>query len=110
MRRTMRYSDAVSMLGGDSAAVTAIDRALGGALLVASGGTTTTLAGLLGARQEVMRVCHGLVNRVRDRRIGASRFDRTQRLMAAYTVLAIVAYFEDGRNPATDRKLPRSGG
>ncbi|GAA1034517.1 hypothetical protein GCM10009557_39430 [Virgisporangium ochraceum] len=94
MVRPLRYADAVALLGGDSPAVAALDRALGGALLAATGGGVEVVANLLGARTEAVRVGHELVGTLRDRIRGYSRFDRTERLMAAHTVVVITSFFE----------------
>jgi hypothetical protein len=90
----LRYADAVALLGGDSPAVAALDRALGGALLASTAGGSAVVAGLLGARGEVLRAGHDLVRGIRDRLHGYSRYDRTQRLHAAHTVLVVTAFFE----------------
>lgn len=95
MARALRYADAVALLGGDSPAVAALDRALGGALMVATGGGAALVASMLDARGEAVRAGHELVGNLRDRVRGYSRFDRTQRLMAAHTVVVITAFFEE---------------
>jgi hypothetical protein len=94
VRRSIGYSDALALLGGESPAVAALDRALGGALFVATGGGSALTAGLLGARGEVVRVGHEVVGGLRDRLRGFSRYDRTQRLLAAHAVIAVTAFFE----------------
>lgn len=94
VRRTINYIDAVVLLGGNSPAVAALDRALGGALLVATGGGSELVANLLDARKEAVNVGQGLVGTLRDRVRGFFRYDRTQRLCAAHAVIVITAFFD----------------
>ena len=93
MRRTISYGDAIALLGGDSPAVTALDRAFGGALFVATAGGSELVVGLLGARGEAVRVGHQLIGGLQDRMRGYSRYDRTQRLLAAHAVIVVTAFF-----------------
>jgi hypothetical protein len=47
-----------------------------------------------GVRTELVRVGRDLVRNVTDRRSGLGRFDRTQRIQAAHSIIVITAYFE----------------
>lgn len=91
MSRTLTYADAVRLLGGGkSRLVSLLDKAAGG-VFTATGGVPGLL-GWLGARAEFVRLGHDLVRAASEKRSGLSRYDRTQRLEAAHTVLMVVAY------------------
>lgn len=90
----MSYADALRLLGaGDPAALRFLNR-LGG---VAAAGTmiaTATAVDLFSLRDELISWGNAAVTAVRDKISGVSRFDRTQRLLAAHTVIVITAFFE----------------
>ncbi|MET9387718.1 hypothetical protein ABZY09_43665 [Streptomyces sp. NPDC002928] len=91
----MSYADAVRLLGGaDSAALAALDRLAGGALLVATGGGSQLAMGLFDAQGELARLSQSLLSGLADRARGLGRFDRTQRLAAAHAVVVVTAYFD----------------
>ena len=94
MARTLAYRDAVRLLGGDPPALVALDRALGGALALATGGVSDSVLSVVDAQGRVIRLGRDLVRGLRDQVRGARRVDRTQRLEAAHVVLAVTAYFE----------------
>ena len=50
--------------------------------------------GCFGVRTELIRLGRDLVQNVADRQRGLSRFDRTQRIQAAHSIVVITAYFE----------------
>jgi predicted kinase len=92
--RSLTYSDAVRLLGeADSTVVTALDRLTGvaaGAVTVASVGTVDFFA----LRGELVKWGHLVAGEVRERTHGFGRFDRTQRLVAAHSIVVITAFFE----------------
>ncbi|WP_143672305.1 NACHT domain-containing protein [Streptomyces sp. OK228] len=88
----LNYRDAVALLGGDSQALTAADRALGGILSLATGGVSDTVLSVFDGR--LLRLGHDLTNGLRERLGRDERADRTERLAAANAVLAVTAYFE----------------
>jgi hypothetical protein len=93
-RRPFRYGDAVRMLGADELAIVKIIDRLGGATLTAaSAGTLDTLA-FFDVRDELVRWGNDIIRLIRDRISGLSRFDRTQRLVAAHTVIVITSFYE----------------
>jgi hypothetical protein len=92
--RTIGYGDAVALLGGESPTMAALDRALGGLLLVATAGTSELVLSVFDAKAEGVRFGHEIVASLRDRVRGFSRFDRTQRLHAAHAVVVVTAFFE----------------
>ncbi|WP_426503493.1 NACHT domain-containing protein [Dactylosporangium sp. McL0621] len=94
LRRKMTYAEAVALLGGDSPAVAAFDRALGGLLLVATAGGSELALGLFDAKGEGIRLGHEIVGSLRDRLRGYSRLDRTERLHAAHAVIVVTAFLE----------------
>ena len=102
MTRTLSYRDAVVLLGGDPPAVVALDRALGGALSLATGGASDTVLSIFDAQGRIIGLGRDLVHGLRDRLRGARRADRTRRLEAAHAVLAVTAYFE----ALADARLP----
>ncbi|GAA3539653.1 hypothetical protein GCM10022419_019620 [Nonomuraea rosea] len=88
MRQILSYRDAVVLLGGDSALTGALDKASALALFGLGG------IDLFDARAEAVRLGDGFIRGLRDRVKGLSRYDRTQRLTAAHTVIVVVAYLE----------------
>ncbi|MFC7529646.1 NACHT domain-containing protein [Actinoplanes sp. GCM10030250] len=93
MSRSLSYADAVRILGGQSQAVTVIDRATGGLLLAATAGGSALALSLFDARSELFRTTQGLVADLGDRLAGLNRIDRTQRLAAGHAALVTCAYF-----------------
>ncbi|GAB3972785.1 hypothetical protein GCM10029978_050690 [Actinoallomurus acanthiterrae] len=94
MARSLSYSDAVKLLGGDSKIVTTLDTVLGGALLAATSIDMTFVLSLFDAKGELARFSGELVKNLRDKVNGLGRFDRTQRLEAAHTIVVLTAFFE----------------
>ena len=94
MARALAYRDALRLLGGDPPALAALDRALGGALALATGGVSDMVLSVVDAQGRVIRLGRDLVMALRDQVRGERRVDRTQRLEAAHVVLAVTAYFE----------------
>ncbi|MDR7275420.1 NACHT domain-containing protein [Catenuloplanes atrovinosus] len=88
------YSDAVKLLGGGSPLITALDRALGGLLLAATGGGSELAISLFDAKTEAARLGQQLIIGLRDRIKGYSRYDRTRRLEAAHAIVVVTAFFE----------------
>ncbi|MBB4740621.1 hypothetical protein BJY16_004080 [Actinoplanes octamycinicus] len=94
MARSLSYSDAVRLLGGqDSKVVAAIEKITGGVLLAATP-AVPALLGLFDAKAELVRLSHDLVRGFADRRSGLSRYSRTERLEAAHLVIVVAAFFE----------------
>lgn len=93
-RQLLSYSDAVTILTGDSAALAAADRALGGALSMATGGVSDTVLSVFDAQGRILRLGRDLTTGLRGRLGSADRASRTERLAAAHTVLVVTAYFE----------------
>ncbi|GLF98371.1 NACHT domain-containing protein [Streptomyces yaizuensis] len=93
-RRLLDYRDAVAILTGDGSGLVAADRALGGALALATGGVSDAVLTMFDARGRILRLGRDLTTGLGDRLAGADRATRTQRLAAAHTVLVITAYFE----------------
>ncbi len=89
----LSYADAVKLLGAkENKIVGALDKLLGGALLAGSGVDLWGLLGWFDAKAEFIRLSHDLATKVSERKL--SRYDRTQRLHAAHTVIVLVAFFE----------------
>ncbi|GHH50711.1 hypothetical protein GCM10018773_48110 [Streptomyces candidus] len=100
----MSYRDAVAILGGDSEALAAADRALGGALSVATGGASDAVLGLFGAQGRLLRLGRDLTAGLRDRLGSSERAERTEKIAAAHAVLVLTAFFE----AAAEADLPFS--
>jgi hypothetical protein len=92
----------VQLLGGGSPLVKALDRALGGVLLAATGGGSDLAISLFDGKTEAVRLGEWVITGLRDRIKGYGRYDRTQRLEAAHTIIAVSAFFE----AFDDIKLP----
>ncbi|GGM39594.1 hypothetical protein GCM10011608_25400 [Micromonospora sonchi] len=90
----MTYADAVRLLGaGDSPFISALGR------LAGAGGTALSVAtlgaiDLFAVRDEIVNYGNQAVRGIRERLSGLGRYDRTQRLVAAHTVLVISSFFE----------------
>ncbi len=93
-RGLLDYSDAVAILTGDSAALAAADRALGGALSMATGGVSDAVLNVLDAQGRILRLGRDLTAGLRGNLGTADRASRTERLAAAHTVLVVTAYFD----------------
>jgi hypothetical protein len=106
MTKSLSYRDAVVLLGGDPPAVAALDRALGGALSLATGGVSTTVLSIVDAQPRIIGLGRDLVLGLRDRLRGVRRADRTRRLEAAHAVIVVTAYFE----ALADAQLPAALG
>ncbi|WP_051571114.1 NACHT domain-containing protein [Cryptosporangium arvum] len=93
-RRTLTYADAVRLIGEpESPAVTALGHLAGagaGVVTAASVGTIDFFA----LRDQLVRWGHTAVTGLRERLGGLSRFDRTERLVAAHGVLVVTSFFE----------------
>lgn len=91
--RGLSFADAVRLLDGDSELVGRLGSAAGvaaGTVTVASLGTVDFFA----LRDQVVRWGNAAVRQWRDSVRGLSRFDRTDRLVAAYSVIVLVSFYE----------------
>ncbi|GGT44627.1 hypothetical protein GCM10010271_55860 [Streptomyces kurssanovii] len=95
VRRLLSFSDALVLLGGDPPAVAALDRALGGALNLATGGIGDGLLRIADARGSVLGLGRDAVRGV-GQRLGRvdGRARRTELLHAAHTVIVVLAWFQ----------------
>ncbi|MFI1395543.1 NACHT domain-containing protein [Streptomyces sp. NPDC020681] len=84
----------MAILTGDSAGLAAADRALGGALSVATGGVSDTVLSVFDAQGRILRLGRDLTAGLRGSLGSADRASRTERIAAAHTVLVVTAYFE----------------
>jgi len=92
----LSFADAVRLLGGGGdRAAAALDRLMGGLLLAGSGAGMGFAVALFDPAAQLARLSGQLVGSVRERLDGVSRFDRTQRLVAAHAVLVLAAYYEE---------------
>lgn len=104
MTRTFTYADAVQLLGGSvRTGIEWMDRLAAGPLRGLSMAMSDVLS-VFGMQSQLTRLGRELVRNVSDKRRGLSRFDRTQRIQAAHSVIVITAYFEALR----DADLPFS--
>ncbi|MDX8148613.1 ATP-binding protein [Lentzea sp. BCCO 10_0061] len=94
MRKTYSYNEAVKILGGkEHPVVAAMDKVLGGLLLLGSLGMWEVLS-LFDAKPDFLRLSNELISKVSAKRRGVSRYTRTQQLHAAHAVLVMTAFFE----------------
>jgi hypothetical protein len=96
MQGDLDYADALKILGeGNYKTLDALDRILGGAILVTSATTGQIgFLGLLGARDELTRNGRKLLARIGQRVRGATGKGRTDLLIAAHAVVAVNGFFE----------------
>ncbi|MET0415208.1 MAG: hypothetical protein ABW022_04195 [Actinoplanes sp.] len=112
--RGLSFADAAALLGGESEAVSRLGKLAGagaGAVTVASAGTVDFFA----LRGEAIRWGNAVVGRWREQVRGLSRFDRTDRLVAAHSVIVVVAFFEaldlpEARFTAAEQAALATGG
>ncbi|WP_305883952.1 NACHT domain-containing NTPase [Crossiella sp. SN42] len=106
MRRILSYRDAVRLLdGGQSPAVTWLDRLASGAMLAAAPGAEEVLS-WFDAKSDLVRHGHDLVTGLSGRLRGLHRFDRTQRLEAAHAIIVTTAFL----TACADLPLPAAKG
>jgi hypothetical protein len=95
MTKTLSYADAVKLLGRDESKVAAaLGKLTGGLLAAATGGGGELVLGLFDAKADLARLGGQLVTGLRDRLRGLGRFERTERLAAAHSVIVITAFFD----------------
>jgi hypothetical protein len=98
MARGLSYADAVRLLGGrENRTIAALDRLVGGVLLVASAAGTGFVLSLFDPKSELARLSGDLVSGLAERLRGVSRLGRSERLAAAHAVIVLTAYFESLR-------------
>ena len=104
----LKYADALKLLGGQTPVGKVIDNLLGGALSVATAGGSAAALSLFDAKAEVVRLGHIATDKIQDRVRGLGRYDRSERLQAAHSVLVVLAFFEgfDAVVVATDLESP----
>ncbi|MEV0995117.1 hypothetical protein [Nonomuraea sp. NPDC050202] len=88
MRQILTYHDAVVLLGGPSRITNLLDRASSLALF------GMQAVDLFDARAEAVRLGDAFIRTLRDKVKGLSRYDATQRLVAAHSVIVATAYLE----------------
>lgn len=93
MSRGLRYSDAVTLLGGSGPLLRAADRVAGAALTLATAGGSDLALSLFDARSEAVKLSEAALGRLLDSVRGLRRYDRTERLHAAHGVLVVTAFF-----------------
>ncbi|WP_432072779.1 NACHT domain-containing protein [Streptomyces wuyuanensis] len=95
VRRTLAFADALVLLGAEPPRLAALDRALGGALNIATGGVSGTVIGMADANGRLLGLGRDAVQGLGTRLVGArTRAERTELLRAAHTVIVVVAFFE----------------
>src|SRR4051812_17523886 len=93
MSRGLRYSDAVTLLGGSGPLVRAADKAAGAALTLATAGGSDLALSLFDARSGAVKLSEAAIGRLSDSVRGLRRYARPQRLHAAHSVLVVTAFF-----------------
>ena len=109
-RRTLSYFDAVRLLEpGNSALLTRLNSALGVGAAVASAATLSAVD-FFALRDELIGWGRGVVGEIHRRSAGIDRFDRTQLLTAAHSIVVLSAYydaFDETLTVIRDRALSR---
>ncbi|MFG1723121.1 NACHT domain-containing protein [Micromonospora chalcea] len=97
--RKLAFVDAVRLLGGETDEAGWLSRLAG---VTAGAVTIGTVGGvdLFALRDELVTWGNAVVGRIHERAYGLGRFDRTQRLVAAHSVIVVTSFFE-----ALDRVL-----
>jgi hypothetical protein len=92
--RGLSYSDAVTLLGGRGQVVEAMDRLTGGLLLAGTAVGAPFALALFDPKNELSRLSGQLISASVERLRGLSRFDRSQRVAAAHSVLVMASYLD----------------
>lgn len=101
MNNGLSYTEALKILGGqksrlvsflDVVASVGLTSWAAGATL--SGGDAGIPLGLYEIKNDILSYAQGVMRRMSEWRSGLSRFDRTQRLVAAHSVIVISSFFE----------------
>ncbi|MFE6618241.1 hypothetical protein [Streptomyces sp. NPDC057740] len=94
-RRLLSFGDALVLLGEDPPAMAALDRAIAGALNMATGGLSGGLLGMFDSRGRILGLGRAAAHGV-SARLGRAqgRAERTRLLDAAHTVIVVLAFFE----------------
>lgn len=89
----LSYSDALKILGADQSRILSVASRLAG--VAAASGAIATAGGtdFFALRDEVISQGNTALRNLQDRISGLDRFDRTQRIVAAYNVVVITAFF-----------------
>ncbi|GAA2204514.1 hypothetical protein GCM10009850_004020 [Nonomuraea monospora] len=88
MRQIISYRDAVALLGGPTAITDVLDKVTCLALF------GTGAIDLFDARAEAVRLGDAFLRGLRDKVKGLSRYDSTQRLAAAHSVIVVAAFLD----------------
>ncbi|GIM88246.1 NACHT domain-containing protein [Paractinoplanes toevensis] len=94
MPKGLSYTDAVKILGGSGPLTKAVDNLLGGALNAATLGGSDAALSFFDAKAEMVRLGGLVTTKITDLVRGLSRYNRTERLLAASAVLAVTSLFE----------------
>ncbi|MEV6846892.1 hypothetical protein [Actinoplanes sp. NPDC051411] len=94
MGRRLSYDDAARILGGDVATIQRLIDVLVGAGMIALVGPFREVLGWFDAKAELSRITERLITGLVERRRSLSRHERTERLQAAHSLLALAAFFE----------------
>jgi hypothetical protein len=93
MAGSISYADAARLLGGGRSPVISVLDTLAGGVILGASVAVPGLLGLVDGKDEFVRLSAKLVRRVGERSRKLGRYDRTQRLVAAHSVIVISAYF-----------------
>lgn len=94
MSRGLSFRDAAALVGETHPVFKALDRILGGALLVATAGGSEAASALFDAKSEFIDKATSLGQSLLDAGRGLDRFGRAQRTEAANSVLIVASFFE----------------
>ncbi|MDQ1286503.1 MAG: hypothetical protein QG622_68 [Actinomycetota bacterium] len=94
MARGLSYSDAVTLLGAPGQVAEAMDRLTGGLLLAGAAAGSPFALALFDPKNELSRLSGQLVSGSVERLRGLTRFDRSQRVAAAHSVLVMASYLD----------------
>ena len=93
-RRKLRYIDAVRILGGGDNKVVKAAEALLGAAILSTATVVPGALGLLGVRNEMVKLAEKLLGGLGRRVRGVHGHSHTELLLAAHTVIVLTAYID----------------
>jgi energy-coupling factor transporter ATP-binding protein EcfA2 len=103
MTREMRYRDAVRLLGGEEATLSALGKIAGAGILGAAVMGAPAALGLIDAKNDALEIGQWLLGKFRERARAKTHRSPTDQLVAAHNMLVLVSYWDTLK----DAELPK---